>query len=754
MSDLNRRQSTDENLSFQGAATHIAEASELLLGVVERITFHSEESGYSVLRVKVRGQIELITVVGVSSSIHTGEDVRCHGTWVQNKDYGKQFKASSIQSIPPTSLEGIEKYLGSGMVKGIGPHFAKKLVALFGKEVFETIETEPKKLLSIEGIGAKRVSKITSAWKDQKAIREIMVFLQSHGVSPSKAVRIYKTYGADAVEQVKSNPYRLAKDIYGIGFKSADFIASRLGIAPNSLIRARAGVGYALMQRVGEGHCAYPEKDLLQEASTLLEIDQDILKNAIEAEVLDKQLVRQVLETATGEEVMCLYPAAIAHFESQVAHRIVELSKNLTEVPWGQIDLDKAVPWVMKEINLELADLQKEAVKTALTSKITVITGGPGTGKSTLTCAILTILKAKSVKMALCSPTGRAAKRLSECTGMEAKTIHRTLGFDPKSPGGFTHGAKNPLPTDLLLIDEASMIDIQLANSLFKALPLHAAIIIIGDVDQLPSVGPGRVLSDLISSQTIPTVKLTQIFRQAATSQIIQAAYQINQGKLPSAKNLSDSDFYFLECDDPDVILEKIIDLVSRRIPAKFKLNPVRDIQVLCPMQRGTLGARNLNVALQKKLNPHPESQVERFGYRFLLGDKVMVLQNDYDKEVFNGDMGFIHSIDLIEQECVILFDGREVVFEFGEMDILQPAYTVTIHKSQGSEYPVVVIPVVTQHYMMLKRNLIYTGVTRGKKLVILIGQKKALAMAVKAVNQKERYTHLSSQIKLLSHRP
>lgn len=714
---------------------------ECLQGAVERVTFHSEESGYSVIRVKVRGHRELVTIVGFVSAITPGESVEAFGEWVQTREYGRQFKAKSLRAVAPSSLEGIEKYLGSGMVKGIGPHFASELVRAFGIEVFNVIEKEPEKLREVGGIGPKRLERITSAWKDQKVIRSIMVFLQGHGVSTSKAVRIFKTYGEEAIEKVKANPYQLARDIHGIGFKSADLIAEKLGIAKNSMIRARAGAAFVLMERIQDGHCAFPEVELLKGASTLLEIEEGILKEAIQLEVTEGHLMREEIR---GER--CLYPSSIHRCEGEVASLFAALSKG--GAPWGKIEVERAIPWVEKQVSLELAPLQREAVQTALSGKATIITGGPGTGKSTLTRSILTILKAKGVQMALCSPTGRAAKRLAECTGMEAKTIHRTLGFDAKK-GGFLHDRERPLPVDLVLVDEVSMVDVQLMFSLLKAIPPHAAVILIGDVDQLPSVGPGRVLGDLIDSEVVPVVRLTQVFRQAAQSRIVQAAHRINEGNFPELEHRDGSDFYFISSEDPEATVPKVVELVKERIPRKFGFDPVRDIQVLCPMLRGTLGARNLNLELQKALNPQPSGKVERFGYVFAVGDKVMVLQNDYDKEVFNGDMGFIRSVDSEEQECLIDFDGREVVFEFGELDILQPAYTVTIHKSQGSEYPAIVIPVVTQHYMMLRRNLIYTGITRGKRLVILIGQKKALGIAIRAVGQDARWTFLRERLRL-----
>lgn len=710
-------------------------------GAVERVTFHNEESGYSVLKVAVKGRRDHVAVVGFTSSVMPGETIEGLGNWIQNKEYGLQFKAHTIRTIPPSTLEGIEKYLASGMIKGIGPHFSKKLVEAFGFEVFDIIENYPQKLCSVDKIGMKRVESIVSAWKDQKVIRSIMVFLQSHGVSTSKAVRIYKTYGQNAVEKVRENPYQLARDIHGIGFKSADLIAGKLGIEKNSMIRARAGIQFVLAEQIQDGHCAYPEKDLLEKSSQLLGIETAILVEALQFELTEKQLLKEVIH-----DKICIYPAAIHFFEREVANSISDLLLCSPEPSWGVIDLEKAIPWVEAKVSLHLAELQREAVKIALQSKMTIITGGPGTGKSTLTKAIVTILKAKGVRIALCSPTGRAAKRLSECTGLEAKTIHRTLGFN-HSKSGFMYDRNFPLPIDLLLIDEVSMVDIHLMYSLLKAVPSHAAVIIIGDIDQLPSVGPGKVLEDLILSGSIPVIKLTEVFRQAAQSQIIQAAHRINEGYFPDLDCTDQSDFYFISSDDPDATVSKIIELVQNRIPQKFGFHPVRDIQVLCPMLRGSLGARNLNQELQKVLNPNPTVRVDRFGYSFCVGDKVMVLQNDYNKDVFNGDMGFIKNIFPEEQECYVHFEDREVLFNLNELDILQPAYTITIHKSQGSEYPVVVIPVATQHYMMLKRNLIYTGVTRGKKLVILIGQKKALFIAVKSMNNELRWTNLKIKI-------
>jgi exodeoxyribonuclease V alpha subunit len=706
-------------------------------GSVERVTYYNEENGYCVLRVKVPDQKDLVTVVGHSSSVTPGEYIESTGQWIQHRDFGTQFKANLIRMIHPSTLEGIEKYLGSGMVKGIGPHFAKKLVEAFELDVFTVIENTPEKLRTVPGIGPARIQKITSAWQDQKIIRDIMVFLQSHGISTSKSVRIFKTYGQDAISQVSSNPYQLAKDIHGIGFKSADTIASHLGISKTSMMRARAGVNHVLLERVGGGHCAYPEEDLIVESNILLEIDIPTIKNAIELEVQEGSLFRESIE-----ETPCLYPASIYRCETEATKLLLSLKASQT--PWKEVHAETALAWVQSFLKIELAPLQKEAVETSLRNKVLVITGGPGTGKTTLTRSIVSILQEKKVRITLCSPTGRAAKRLSECTGLEAKTIHRLLGFDPKKQN-FIYNQNNPLPTDLLIVDEASMIDIALLYSLLKAIPKQAAVILVGDVDQIPSVGPGTVLKSIIDSGIIPTIRLTQVFRQATESRIIQAAHRINQGQMPDTESKEkNSDFYFIQSEDPTLAVQKIIDLVSNRIPKAFGLNPIRDIQVLCPMNRGQIGGRALNLELQKSLNSKSSTKIERFGLTFSPGDKVMVIANDYDKEIFNGDIGIIQSLDLVEQEAVIDFDGREVLFEFNEMDILSLAYATSIHKAQGSEYPAVVIPVFMQHYMMLKRNLIYTGITRGKKLVILIGQKKALGIAIRTKNQGTRWSNLS----------
>jgi exodeoxyribonuclease V alpha subunit len=714
--------------------------SEHLSGSVDRVTFHSEESGFCVLRVKVKGRRELVTVIGAAASITPGEYIDCMGIWQNDKTHGLQFKAHHLKVVPPTTLEGIEKYLGSGMVKGIGPHFAKVLVKAFREQVFDIIETEPERLKTLPGIGPKRIAKITSAWSEQKAIREIMVFLQSHGVGTGRAVRIYKTYGDDSIVKVSENPYRLALDIHGIGFKTADTIAQKIGIAPDSLIRAQAGVRHVLQEFSGEGHCAAYRDTLLQESVKLLQIDEPILEQAIVAEIEAENLVQ---ETIDGKPVLFLTPLQRA--EQGIASSIKRLLDGYP--PWSGIQADKAIPWVAQKTGLELSPSQQQAVKLALTSKVLVITGGPGVGKTTLVNSILLILRAKALNVTLCAPTGRAAKRLSESTGLEAKTIHRLLEFDPKT-FSFKRTKDNPLETELLVIDESSMVDVTLMNRLLAAVPDRAGLLIVGDVDQLPSVGPGSVLADIIDSGAVPTVRLTEIFRQAATSRIITNAHRINKGEKPlNAEGTELSDFYFIPGDTPEDIHAKLMQVVTERIPKRFNLDPIKEIQVLTPMNRGGLGSHSLNSELQAKLNGQAEPRITRFGVTFSPGDKVIQTVNNYDKEVFNGDIGRIREIDTEEGELLIEYDGRSVAYEFSELDEVQLAYATSIHKSQGSEYPAVVTPLAMQHYTLLERNLIYTGVTRGKKLVIIIGQPRALAMAVKNKKATRRLTRLSERL-------
>jgi exodeoxyribonuclease V alpha subunit len=706
-----------------------------LAGIVERVTFHNADSGFCVLRVKARGQRDLVTVVGHAAAIQAGEFVQASGRWVNDRTHGLQFRADFLKATAPTTTEGIERYLGSGMIRGIGPAYARKLVGSFGDTVFEVIEQAPGRLREVPGIGPVRARRIVDGWAEQKVIREIMLFLHSHGVGTARAVRIYRTYGAEAVRVISENPYRLARDITGIGFRTADRIAERVGIARTAPVRVEAGIGYALAEAMGEGHCGLPAEELMQLARELLEVPPELVAAALQSELAAGAVVADTVE---GHD--CIFLAGLLRAEQAIAARLQALSAG--RPPWGAIDLDKALPWVEARTGLALAASQAAALRLAVSSKITVLTGGPGVGKTTLVRAILAILVAKGVKLALAAPTGRAAKRLSESTGMAASTIHRLLEADP-SQGGFRRGADNPLECELLVVDEASMIDVLLMRALLSALPDRAALLLVGDVDQLPSVGPGQVLADLIGSGALPVVRLTEIFRQAAASRIVVNAHRINEGRMPELERDPDSDFHFVAADGPEDGVRKVLALVAERIPRRFGLDPVRDIQVLTPMNRGALGARALNASLQQRLNPPGEARVERFGWVFAPGDKVMQVENDYDKDVYNGDLGVIRALSPEESELTVAFDERDVVYGYDELDQLALAYAVTIHKSQGSEYPAVVIPLSTQHYTMLRRDLVYTAVTRGRKLVVIVGETKALGIAVRGRRGTRRWSKL-----------
>ena len=717
------------------------DAGEVLAGLVERVTYHNAENGFCVLRARARGHRDVVTVVGHAAAISAGEWIMASGQWINDRTHGQQFRARFLRTSAPTSAEGIERYLSSGMIRGVGPVYAKKLVRAFGEKVFDIIESGPDRLREVDGIGPVRAASILAAWAEQKAVREIMVFLHSHGVSTARAVRIFKTYGADAIQVMTDNPYRLARDIRGIGFKTADAIAMKLGVAKTAMVRVRAGISYALTEAMDEGHCGLPTNELVPLAEKLLEVPQQLIRTALELELQEATVIAdQVGETP------CVFLAGLYRAERTIAHRLIRLANGM--LPWPWIDSDKAVLWVEKHVGLVLAGSQVAAIRLALRSKVLVMTGGPGVGKTTIIKAILRIVAAKATSLLLCAPTGRAAKRLTEATGFEAKTIHRLLEVDPKG-GGFRRREDNPLDCDLLVIDEASMVDVMLMQALVNAVPDKAALLIVGDIDQLPSVGPGQVLADIISSGAVPVVRLTEVFRQAARSRIITSAHRINQGLMPDLSSPgTDSDFYFVQVDDPATAVARIIELAKIRIPKRFGLDPIHDIQVLCPMNRGGVGARSLNIELQAALNPAGDRKVERFGWTFAPGDKVMQIENDYDKEVYNGDIGTIEDVDLTAGVIAVSFDGRSVTYQLGELDMLVPAYAATIHKSQGSEYPAVIIPVLTQHYAMLHRNLLYTGVTRGKRLVVLVGQKKAIAIAVRNVSGRRRWSKLAEWLR------
>jgi exodeoxyribonuclease V alpha subunit len=713
-----------------------AAGREVLAGLVERVTFHNAENGFCVLRVKARGHRDLATVIGHAAMISAGEWVTASGEWVNDRTHGQQFRARFMRTSAPTTAEGIERYLASGMIRGIGPVYAKKLIRAFATAVFDVIEAHPERLREVSGIGTIRAKRIVTAWAEQKVIREIMVFLHSHGVSTARSVRIYKTYGADAVQVMSENPYRLARDIRGIGFKTADAIAMKLGIEKTAMIRVCAGIGYALSEAMDDGHCGLPTNELLSLAEGLLEVPPELVRVALDHECLEGSVIVDRIG-----ETPCVFLAGLYRAERAIAERMRGIA--IGDLPWPWIDADKAIPWVEARIGMTLAPSQRAAVTLALRTKLLVITGGPGVGKTTIMRAILQILAAKNVRILLAAPTGRAAKRMGEATGFEAKTIHRLLEVDPAS-GGFRRGEDHPLECDLLVIDETSMVDVPLMHALTRAVPDGAALLVVGDVDQLPSVGPGQVLADVIEAGTVPVVRLTEIFRQAASSRIIAAAHRLNRGLMPDlARGDAGSDFHFVQADDPETAVARIVELVKTRIPQGFGLDPIRDIQVLCPMARGGVGARSLNVDLQAALNPGGAPKVEKFGWTYAPGDKVMQIENDYDREVYNGDIGFIGGVDAEAGEVTVGFDGRNVVYGLGDLDALVPAFAATIHKSQGSEYPAVVIPVLTQHYAMLQRNLLYTGITRGKRLVVLVGSRRAVAIAVRNVSGRRRWSKL-----------
>jgi exodeoxyribonuclease V alpha subunit len=715
---------------------HNQNVKEYLSGNIERITYHNPENGFCVLRVKVKNHKDLVTVTGNVPSVSVGEYIKCSGIWYNDRNHGKQFKADFLKALPPDTLEGIEKYLGSGLIKGIGAHFAKKLVTAFGDKVFDVIEHKPELLSTLDGIGKIRANSICNNWKDQKIVREIMIFLQSHGVGTTRATRIFKTYGEEAIAIVSKDPYQLAKDIRGIGFVLADTIASNLGIAKDSLIRARAGLSYALLEATSNGHCALPLEILIENTQKLLDIDSSLVKLAIEKEIESKTIICDLIE-----DKPCIFLASYHFYEKQIAK--VLLSINQEDVPWGDNNSQELIPEIEQKLSIRLADNQKEAIIKALSKRLMVITGGPGTGKTTLVKALLKLLELKKLNIKLCAPTGRAAKRLSETTGLEVTTIHRLLEIN-SSGGGFKYNEDNRLICDYLIVDESSMIDVTLFYALIRALTDHIGLLLVGDVDQLPSVGAGQVLKDIISSNIITTVRLNQIFRQSENSAIIANAHKVNKGILPDLNFRKDnSDFYFIEAEPGDDIINKIITITRDRIPKKFNLNPINDIQLLCPMQRGGIGARSLNTELQKVLNPNYEKGITKFGQIFAVGDKVMQTENNYDKDTYNGDIGVISAINQEEQEVTIDFYGNKVVYDYDDLDQIILAYAITIHKSQGSEYPAVIIPITMQSYMMLRRNLVYTAITRGKKLVVIVGEKKAFAMAVKDGKSSNRYSRL-----------
>jgi len=716
----------------------------IIHGLLERITYHNEESDFVVAKLREKDKKDLTTIVGNLSGINPGESLKLNENWVHNKRFGEQFQVETFEVTIPATLFGIQKYLSSGLIKGIGPIMSERIVEKFGLHTLEVIEKKPERLSEVEGIGPKRISMIKKTWEEQKEIKEIMIFLQGHGVSASYSAKIYKQYGNQSIEIVRENPYRLAHDIYGTGFITADKIAQNLGIDRNSLIRAKAGLIYVLNELTEEGHVYYPENQLIHKAREILHVDEEIIFQAIKELSKEKELFLEDLDP--DGNLRAAYLALFYAAETGVARRLMNLKDSPSNI--RPIHPEKAIEWVQQKLNIELAQRQEEAVLLAATSKVLIITGGPGTGKTTIITAILRIFQQMKLRVLLAAPTGRAAKRMNEATGWVAKTIHRLLEYSPHKRG-FKKDQDDPLEADVVIIDETSMVDTLLMYHLLKAIPSHAHLILVGDVDQLPSVGPGNVLKDIIRSGRFTVVTLTEIFRQAQESMIVVNAHKVNQGEFPVLKEVDkpeETDFRFIQEADPEKILQTILDLCSARIPGQYRFHPLKEIQVLAPMHKGTIGVANLNIELQKRLNPGP-SGITRGAWNFRLGDKVMQIVNNYDKDVFNGDIGWISKIDPEEREVVIDFDGRSVPYDYSDLDEIVLAYAVSVHKSQGSEYPVVILPVVTQHYLLLQRNLIYTGITRAKKRVVLIGTKKALAIAIRNNKPQRRYTLLSERL-------
>jgi len=717
-----------------------------LSGQIERITYNNEENGFTIARVKVYGQQDLVTIIGNLTAPTPGEILKMRGEWANHPKFGEQFKVVEYQTKVPATVYGIEKYLGSGLIKGLGPVMAKRMVKKFGEKTLEVIENEINRLSHVNGIGEKRIAMIKNAWEEQKEIRDVMIFLQAHGVSSAYATKIFKEYSTRSIAVVKENPFRLATDIFGIGFVTADSIAEKLGFPKDSAQRIEAGILYVLHKLSDEGHVYYPYEKLIIKSLEILGVEREVVVKALGILAADKNIIFEDLNSSIEEfkeNNKAVYLAKFHLCETGISNRLKALALSPKSI--RNVDTDKAIDWVQKQLSITLAKNQISAVRSSLNEKVLVITGGPGTGKTTIINTILKIFSRLGVRIMLAAPTGRAAKRMSETTGFEARTIHRLLEYS-FAKGGFRKNEKRLLSCDLLVVDEASMIDTILMYHLLKAVPSGAILILVGDVNQLPSVGAGNILKDIIESNAMPVAWLNEIFRQAKESRIIVNAHKINQGVIPSfeASHLhnQDNDFYFIQQEDPDRVLEIILELVKVRIPQRFGFDPVDDIQVLTPIHKGVAGAGNLNRELQKMLNPGPEGII-RGDRNYRASDKVMQVRNNYDKEVFNGDIGRITQIYPENQQLAISFDGRDVTFDFSDLDEIVLAYAVSVHKSQGSEFPAVVIPVLTQHYILLQRNLIYTAVTRGQKLVVMVGTRKALAIGVKNDKTKKRFTYL-----------
>jgi exodeoxyribonuclease V alpha subunit len=741
-----------------------------LEAVLERITYANEETGYTVARVSARGLTggdELLTIVGNLLGAQPGESLRLEGRWKSHPQYGRQFEVRAFTTVLPATLQGVRRYLGSGLIKGIGPKMAERIVAHFDTDTLRVIEEESARLVEVPGLGPKRTAMITRAWEEQKAIKEVMVFLQGVGVSTSLAVRIYKTYRDAAISLVKNEPYRLAADVWGIGFKTADKIAQSLGIPHDSPARVKAGLQFTLSEASEEGHCYLPRGELLRRGAEILGVEATLVEGCLEALVREDGIIQERLlpptvagEDGAGDAIEAIYLVPFYRAEVSLANGI----RRLLHAPQDRlpsfraVDWEAAFGWLQQQTGSTLAPEQAEAVRLALTQQVAVLTGGPGCGKSFSVRSIVLLARAKRARVLLTAPTGRAAKRLEELAGIpgvEASTLHRLLQLRPGGDAAFDR--ERPLDADLVVVDEASMLDLLLANTLVKAIPPGAHLLFVGDVDQLPSVGAGEVLRDLLSSQAIPSVRLTHIFRQAQQSGVVTNAHRINAGRLPVTKGLDD--FFLFAEEDAERAADLTVDIVAHRLPRRFGLDARRDVQVLCPMHRGPAGAGALNERLQEALTPaRPETPERRYGGRvYRVGDKVTQLRNNYDKEVFNGAVGTVTALSLEEQELrVLLDDGRVVRYAFDELDELMHAYAVSIHRSQGSEYLCVVVPLTTNAWLMLQRNLLYTAVTRAKRLVVLVGSRRALAKAVRTVGAGRRFTGLAQRLQRIDtgHRP
>lgn len=722
-----------------------------LRGVVERITYQNPENGYTVLKCAVKNYNDLVTVIGNLLDVNVGSVLLIDGNWKVDSKYGRQFVAESWEETLPATVFGIEKYLGSGLIKGVGPKFAKRIVGLFGTDTMDVIECDISRLKEVEGIGEKRIRQIHESWERQKEIKNVMLFLQDHGVSTSFAAKIYRQYGNDSIAKVKENPFRLADDIWGIGFKTADSIAEKLGIGKEAFVRLRSGIMYTLSSLADEGHVYAYKGQLIKRATELLEAEESSIVMTLDQMLADKDVISEPVSEEKGDAI---YLPPFYYAEVGVAAKIRKLLQNPAQDRlWtslmearkrtGNRDLSIDVKKIEAKIGMEYDEIQADAIRQAAVSKIMILTGGPGTGKTTTTKGIISAYQSFGLKILLAAPTGRAAKRMTETTGLEAKTIHRLLECKP--PEGYQKNEENLLEGDVLIVDECSMIDLVLMNSLLKAIPAGMRVVLVGDIDQLPSVGAGNVLRDLIDSGVVPVIRLTRIFRQAQTSRIIMNAHRINEGQMPDLSNGKETDFFFTTKEDPEEAVREIVSLVQHKL-SRYYRTPSSQIQVLTPMQKGVVGATNLNLALQEALNPQGDG-LRRSGFIFRRDDKVMQIRNNYDKEVFNGDIGIIESVDLQNRTLKVNFDQHVVEYESSELDELVHAYATTIHKAQGSEYPIVVMPVLMNHYVMLQRNLIYTGITRAKKILVMVGTRKALACAVRNVTVHRRNTLLKERL-------